>query len=178
MIMAHIQGILSGQQVPFSDERVERLKGQALRTSQGRSEAARQALDEDLITSGMFRSGARVRGRQDIVRNEGAQYSQTAAGILNTAETENFKARTDALDRAQKWLDDKRNYLLQKESNDIQLRVGLAQIQLGYARIKAERDMLTQQLAARGGGGSGPSDTDLIRRLINGIPPAPSPSPN
>lgn len=178
MILQHIQDMLSGKDAPYSPDRVEYLKGEAFRTAQGRSQAQRQQLDEDLITSGMFNSGARVRGRQDIVRGADTQYSQARGQILSTAEEQNFRARADALDRAQKWLDAKRQYLLQKESNDIQLRIGLAQIKLGYARIQAERDMLTQQLAARGGGGGSPSDFDLINGLYGHLPPAPSPYPN
>jgi hypothetical protein len=167
-IYQHVLDLLNGKSDPYSDERLGRLKGSLFSAAQGRARSDQDQLDEDLISSGMFRGGDRIKGRAAIRRGASRDYTAGVGQLLNAQETTRYQARLDALDRAQKWLDAKRQYLLASEDNQIKLKIGLAQIQLGYAKIASEEKQLQLQLSARGGGGGGPSDEDLLRQIING----------
>lgn len=163
-IWEHINDLLSGKTDPFSDERVRQMKGQAFQAGKGQEKNRLRALDEDLIGTGLYRSGVRARGRDDIRRDTSATYTGQVTGILMQQEVARYQARLDGLDRARNWLNDQRNYLLAKEDNEIKRQVGMAQIQLGYARIAAEERMLQAQLSKMGGGGGGGMSS------IGGIP--------
>jgi hypothetical protein len=152
-IWDYINGVLSGKNTAYTPEVVGNMKKNAFQTATGRAGADKDSLSEDLISRGIFRSGIASAGMSAIDRGASAQYSK-AAGDIDTQKTlSDYQNKMQALTQAQAWLDSKRNYLIQRESNAIQREIGLAQIKLGYAKISSEMELLKYQLAHQGGGG-------------------------
>lgn len=157
-IWDYINGVLNGKNTAYSDQVVTNMKSNAFNAEAGRSSADKDALSEDLISRGIFRSGIAASGMSAINRGASARYTK-AAGDIDTQKTlSDYQNRMQALTMAQTWLDSKRNYLLQKESNAIQREIGLAQIKLGYAKIASEKELLQLQLDRMGRGGGGGFD--------------------
>jgi hypothetical protein len=129
------------------------MKNSAFQTATGRAASDKNTLGEDLISRGIFRSGIAASGMSSIDRGASAEYSKGVADIETKKALSDFQNRLAALTAAQQWLDSKRNYLVQRESNSIQREIGLAQIKLGYAKIASEKELLQLQLAHMGGGG-------------------------
>ncbi len=154
-IWGHINDLLNGKSTAYNDQVVGNMKQDAFRTSTARAATDKNALSEDLISRGIFRSGIASSGMSSIDRSASAQYSKAVGDINQQKALSDFQTRMQALTMAQQWLDSKRNYLVQRESNSIQREVGLAQIKLGYAKISSEMDLLKYQLAHQGGGGGG-----------------------
>lgn len=152
-IWDYINGVLTGQNTAYSPQVVQNMKTNAFQTANSRSAADKNALSEDLISRGIFRSGIASSGMSAIDRSASAQFSKASGDIDQQKALADFANRMQALTQAQAWLDSKRNYLLQKESNAIQREIGLAQIKLGYAKIASEKELLQLQLAHMGNGG-------------------------
>jgi hypothetical protein len=165
MILKYINDMLSGNMSPYTDQVVQNLKNQAFETHQGATRRRKDALSEELISRGMFRSGEAPQKFTDIGREEEAGYSKDVRDIYTQKTMADYQAKADALDRAQKWLDSRRTYLMQHESNEVQKKIGLAQVSLGYARIQAEKEMLQMQLSRGGGGGGGADDFAAFLQL-------------
>jgi len=142
---ARIQSALGG----WDASTLERMKGQVFGAAMGRKAAGLESMSDDLLSRGLARSGIGAEGA--IALENQAQQAYTG-GVTNIMIKE-VEFKMAALDKAQKHLDSLRDYIVSRESNAIQREIGLAQIKLGYTKIEAERDMLTQELAARGGGG-------------------------
>lgn len=168
-IWDHIQGILNGSEVPYTDAVLQRNKAGLFGASQGRAKADLRNLDYDLVQQGLYRAGARNRGRQEIRNRASGEYTAGVGQLLNQQAEQNFAARRAALDQAKGLLDSQRQFYLGMESNDVQKKVGMAQVSLGYARLAQEERLLDKQLAARGGGGGG--DAGIMLGGVS-VPPA------
>lgn len=166
-ILARLREMLAGHDVPFTDDVVSRMRSQAFATSRGRLPAENDAIYRDAARRGMLRGGETGERVDAARRAAGDQYGAASNEILTKQVVVNFQARLDALDRAQKWLDSQRSYLLGKESNAIQREIGLAQIKLGYSKIEAEKEMLLLQLDRMGGGGGGGGGEDPLLGFID-----------
>jgi hypothetical protein len=158
-IWDYINGVLTGKNTAYNDQVVGNMKADAFRTATGRAAADKNSLSEDLISRGIFRSGIASSGMSAIDRGASTQYSKAVGDINQQKALSDYQNKIQALTMAQAWLDSKRNYLLQKESNAIQREIGLAQIKLGYAKIASEKELLQLQLAHMGGGGGGGDTT-------------------
>lgn len=137
---------LSGEDAPFTDEMVRTLNQRALKTAKGQARANTEGLRDDLIARGLLRSGIYARGAEGIRSSAMSDYSSQAQDIRMQQITKNYEARMAGLDRAQNWVNAKRQYLLGKESNRIQYEVGMAQVGAAYARIAAEKEALNMQM--------------------------------
>ena len=147
-IWENIQNTLNGKDLPYSDEVFNANKSALFSATKGQEQGLRRNLDEDLISSGMFRSGQRVREQGSIGRASQKAYTAGVGDILQKKNLINYQAKMDALTRAKGLLDGYRDYLLRSEGNDIARTQGLAQIQLGYASLANQQSMLQQQLAS------------------------------
>jgi hypothetical protein len=165
-IWKYINGVLGGQNTAFNHKVVQGMKNSAFQTATGRAAADKQSLSDDLISRGIFRSGIAAKGMSDIDRGASAQYSKDVRDIKTQKALSDFSGRMQALNAAQAWLDSKRNYLVQRESNAIQREIGLAQIKLGYAKIASEKELLQLQLSKMGGGGGSSFDPLGILKLV------------
>jgi hypothetical protein len=152
-IWDYINGVLGGKNTAYNDQVVGNMKQDAFRTSTARAGVDKNALSEDLISRGIFRSGIASSGMSSIDRGASAQYSKAVGDINEKKALSDYQNKMQGLTMAQQWLDSKRNYLIQRESNSIQREIGLAQIKLGYAKITSEMELLKYQLAHQGGGG-------------------------
>jgi hypothetical protein len=167
MIRDYLTQAIGGQFDPYSAASITAMRNQAFREAMGGAARERQQLQEDLISRGMERAGERTRGFADIERGASAQLGQRFGQITIETTRANAENRLRVLGMMQQWLDAKRNYLLQKESNAITREIGLAQIKLGYAKIDAEKEMLQMQLARMGGGGGGGDlDEEDLRTIL------------
>lgn len=174
-IINGLNAILSGDDVPFSQDVLERQKAALFAATQGQAGAAQDTINRDLIRRGVFRSGIAADAEQGLQRAALQQYGQGVNAAQIEGAKENYQARMNALDRAQKHLDSYRQYILQKEMNETERQKALDTIKLGYARINADITIADKQIAAAkkgGGGGSSynPIDAFIQQQLLGGTP--------
>lgn len=142
-----LEGIISGNDLPFSDEVVAAHTSAALEDREAQRESARRAINSDLTSRGLFRSGIGTDAVAEADANAYQNYSQRRRDSFITQAKENFSARERALENAASLLAQQMQFLLGSESNTYQREIGLAQIQLGYARIQNELKIAQDQLA-------------------------------
>lgn len=151
-IRENVEGILSGKIKRFTPELKERKKQTLFTSIMARKEAERRGLESDISARGVSRGGVMARGQTELRQTALQAYGEG----INQMEIEEIMAEFDdrnaALDRAQKWLDSRRSYELQKEQIQAQREATAAQISLGYAQIAAgERNAKRAASAARAG---------------------------
>lgn len=132
---------------PFNDQVVQNLRSQARMDAYAPVEGQIRQSDDDAVQRGLFRSGIPLDQQRQAREGAAARYSQATTQIENNAVLQNHQARLGALDRAQKWLDSKRQWILANETNALNRELGLKQVALGYARIQAESSALDRQLS-------------------------------
>jgi hypothetical protein len=152
-ILAYIQSALKGSPSGYTDEVLAALTGKAKREEEGRRAADTEGFNEDLAGRNLFRSGIAARGALGIRNEASARYSGRVQGIYVEKQRQDAQMKLQYIGLLEKWLADRRDYLLRKEGNDIQRQIGLAQITLGYAKLAQEKELLLLQLHSGGGGG-------------------------
>jgi hypothetical protein len=144
-IMAGLQG-----GTRFTPEVMAILAGQAHAQSRGAAKRGTEAIQSDALRRGLGRSPAGTqRGIADVQRGAEGQYAQTVAQQQLAKINGDYQDKTAALDRAQKYLDSQRDYILRADMTAAAREASAAQISLGYARIQAERGNLQMQLDAQ-----------------------------
>lgn len=160
-IWNQINGILKGNNVPFPQEVIDALRGQAFSSTQGRAQADVSALNEDMASRGLGRSTFAASRESGIRRAASSEYTKASREIRVQAVTANYQAKMEGIARAQALLDSSWQFLLSHEQNEVARETGMAQVQLGYANIANQMKMLqmqlAQQLALAHSGGSTPS---------------------
>jgi hypothetical protein len=146
-IWDQISALMGGELSAFGPDAMRAMRNRAQMTAMGRGRAERDALTELMVNNGMLRSGMAARGFADIERGVSGEIG-SRFGELDIAKAQSdVQLKLRGLDLATQFLREREQYLLGKESNAITREIGLAQVKLGYAKINAERDMLSQQLA-------------------------------
>lgn len=141
-----LNGVLKGGQTRFTPEVMATLAGQAKSLEQGQIKTGTDAVTSDAIRRGIYRSPAVNPDVANVVRGAQGNYSQTIAQQQVAKVSADFQDKMGALDRAQKFLDSARDYLLRSDMNAIDRERIRAQLALGYANIASQQQMLTQQL--------------------------------
>jgi hypothetical protein len=144
-IKGFLQRAMAGKESPYSPEVVSGLKSEAKSLAEGQYKGGTEALDWELARSGMFKSPASLRARMGLRRQAGSDYSKAVTQIMRDKAMADYKAKTDALDRAQRWLDNYRSYAAQLTGMSINKEQAMAQIALGYANIDTQRASLAEQ---------------------------------
>lgn len=131
----------------YNPQVMAQLDSQAKLSSAGTTRGQIQGLEDSAVTRGVGRSSAVTSGeamiRRSAAADESKAYNQNRIAKVNA----DFEDRMGALDRAQKWLDSSRDYVVRLDMTAADREKAIANIALGYARIAAERDMLNKQLA-------------------------------
>ncbi len=176
MVRSWIDKLLNGGLSMFTPDYMAQQEAKLFQASQGRLRQSNDEINRDAIKRGVGRSGIPVDLNAAALRTSGADYSKGVRDLLIEKQRSDIEMKLKGLDAMMKWLDSRRQYILQKESNALQREIGLANIRLGYSRIDAEKEMLTQQLEARGsgGGGGGGPDWSTVLQIIQGITPPPA----
>lgn len=136
--------------VPYTPEVVRNMKTDAFKTSFGRTNVNREAIESDAARRGVMNSTGTDR-RLDLQRaNAEGNFAGAERDITNTSTVANFQAqmtnRLAALDRAQAHVNAEREFLMASEMNDFARQEKLAQIALAYYNLEQQRWGLTQQL--------------------------------
>jgi len=136
--------------VPYTPEVIRNMKTDAFKTSFGRTNANREAIESDAARRGVMNSTGTDR-RLDLQRaNAEGNFAGAERDITNTSTVANFQAqmtnRLAALDRAQAHVNAEREFLMASEMNDFARQEKLAQIALAYYNLEQQRWGLTQQL--------------------------------
>lgn len=136
-----IRAYLTGAEAPFSEEEATALRGKAFEAAQGRAETEQQALTEDLIRRGIFRSGIAAREGANIRRGAAAETSQAARDIYLRKAEVNAQAKMASLDKLQRWLEAQQQAVLQHETNAQRREEALAQIELAKMSLAQQREI-------------------------------------
>lgn len=139
-IRERFQGILSGKIKRFGKEAKALKKQQLFSSIMARRGAEERGLESDLLARGVSRGGVMARGRTELRSTALQAYGEGVNQMELEAINAEFDDRNNALNSAQKWLDSRRSYELQKEQIQAQREATAAQISLGYAQIKAGKE--------------------------------------
>lgn len=145
-IWDNLTPIMSGQQTRYSPEVLARMDANAKLASRGEARAGRDVILQDAIRRGVSRGGIPTRALGNVERGATAAY--TAATNQNQIEKAkaDFADRMAALDAAEKWLAQMQAYAVSLDQTAAGREKAIAEIALGYTRIKADRDMLSERL--------------------------------
>lgn len=160
-----IQDALNGKFSPYDPSTIAAMKGQVFSAAMGRKAAGEQSVNDDLVSRGLARSGIGTSAHIDLENAANQAYTGGVTQIMIDKAQKEAAIKLQALDAAQKHLDSLRAYIVSRESNANQREIGLAQIQLGYAKIKSEKELLQMQLAKMGGGGGGQDWGNIFLQL-------------
>jgi hypothetical protein len=145
-IWDNLAPIMSGQQTRYSPEVMARLDANAKAASRGEARAGRDAVLRDAITRKVGRSGIASRGIANVERQAVTDYTQTSNQNQIEKVRADFGDRMAALDAAEKWLAQMQSYVATLDQTAAGREKAIAEIALGYARIKADRDNLEKRL--------------------------------
>lgn len=144
-IAANLKAMLAGN-TRYTPEVIANMKGALQEATAGKLKGTQEAIKADQVARGMFRSGE-TGARLDAARNAAAgSYTSGVRDILMKKVDADMQDKLNALDRAQKWLDDLRQYSLSADMNNIQREQLKANIALAYAKLHQDRDSLQAQL--------------------------------
>ena len=132
---------------PFTPEVIAQLQSKAFLNSRGQAKTQGDAINRDALARGMYGAGATAELQAGTDRAAASDYSANASNIDTQAVQANHTAKLAALDRAQQWLDQKRQFILAQTGQAQQKELALKQISLGYAQIEAQKSSLQAQLA-------------------------------
>lgn len=136
-IQKRFSGIMSGEISRFTPEIKERKKQNLFSSIMARKDAEQRGLEMDLTARGVSRGGVMARGQTELRSTALQAYGEGINAMELEAAMAEFDDMNMALDKAQKWLDSRRSYELQKEQIQAQREATAAQISLGYAQIEA-----------------------------------------
>lgn len=156
-MLALLERMLGGDLSRYSQPVVDSMKADLFRATEGRRAAGSARLKEDAAGRGRFRQPFAGREVGELERHMGAEYGAGVRQILQKKAEADYEDRVAALDRAQKWLDSQRQYIIATEQNARERDRLLAEIALGYARIDSELKIAQIQATKGAGGGGGPS---------------------
>ena len=160
---------MSGGTSAFDDDTLNRMYGELHQATQGRTRAAGREIQLDALRRGMTRSGMVTDAMAGVQRSASSEYTGGVRKILIEKAKSDVMLKIQGIQMAQAWLGQRRQYILGLEGIEAQRELGLAQIRLGYARIRAEIQMTQMQINAMssGGGGGGPdADWDMLSDLL------------
>lgn len=152
-IKSFIDDLMSGKISQYSPDTLDYIRTDLIRNRERAKETARETIYSDAARRGMFRSGHTSARVDSAIREADATYSKDWTQVLIDKARSDVQMKLAGLERAQDWLNSRRQFILGKESNETQRKLGEAQIALGYARIAAEKEMMEMQLSRMGGGG-------------------------
>lgn len=152
-IKSFIDDLMSGKISQYSPDTLDYIRTDLVRNRERAKETARETIYSDAARRGMFRSGQTSARVDSAIREADATYSKDWTQVLIDKARSDVQMKLAGLERAQDWLNSRRQFILGKESNETQRKLGEAQIALGYARIAAEKEMMEMQLSRMGGGG-------------------------
>lgn len=135
-----LQGVISGRDVPFSQQVIRGLKGSAWAQAKDAGAAGARASDQDALRRGIFRSGNAANNA--AAARSAADRSAVAAttGIDATAAQANFNARMGAIAQGKTLLDQLAERIARAEALGQDVAKAKAQLAFGYDQIaSAER---------------------------------------
>lgn len=153
-IKGFIDDLLAGKISQYDPNTMDYIRTDLIRNRERAKETAKDTVYADAARRGMFRSGQTSSRIDSAMREADSTYSRDWTQVLMDKARSDVQMKMAGLERAQDWLNSRRQFILGKESNDTQRRLGEAQIALGYARIEAEKEMTQMQLSRMGGGSS------------------------
>ncbi len=131
----------------YSPEVVSALQGQIkMQAEQGKTQQTDEAL-ANMASRGMARSGNQNAVFRDINARASGQVLGAQNDIAKAKIDADFQDKSAALQSAQQWLDSMRQYTATMTGTQAQKEAAMANISLGYARLKQEMDMMREQYA-------------------------------
>ena len=88
-----LSGAFNGSVTP---EFINRAKGDVFRTVQGQTKGATNAINDDAVRRGLFRSGIPAEGIANVQGQAQGAMARGVADILNNAENQNIQGRQNA----------------------------------------------------------------------------------
>lgn len=146
-IMDGIRDAMSGKLLPYNAETIARMRAASFQAAQGQADQAKTDLNRDMTRRGLTRSGLAVEQNAAINRNTGAVVTQGMRDTLVKAATENYKAKADALTRAESYLNQRQQFALANIRTTLDYQIASAQNTLAWARLRQEWAQLQAQLA-------------------------------
>lgn len=147
-IWGHIEGLMSGDTSAYDDATLNRVYGELHQATQGRSRAAGREIQLDALRRGMTRSGMVTDAMAGVQRTALSEYTGGVRKVLMDKAKSDVMLKVQGIQMAQTWLNDRRQYILGLEGIQAQKELGLAQIRLGYARIRAQIQITQMQINA------------------------------
>ena len=113
------EGILDGSKSRYSDERVKLMKDEMFESTMGQVKSQIRGADASAARRGLFRSGIAARTETDLRREGLKSFSKGVREIMIKKMDAEFQDRMQALNLANTYLNNKRQYALGVERNAI-----------------------------------------------------------
>jgi hypothetical protein len=141
-----IMGRLKGG-TRYTPEVVSSLLGEAkMQAGQGKTQQTEEAL-ANAARRGMARSPTQNAMFRDINARASGQLLNTRNQISRAKIDADFQDKTEAINSAQKWLDSMRDFVARMEGTQAQREAAMANVTLGYARLRQEMDKMRELYA-------------------------------
>jgi len=165
-IWGQIEGLMQGGTSAYDDATLNRIYGELHQAGQGRTRAAGMEIQMDALRRGMTRSGLVTDAMAGVQRSASADYTGGVRKVLMDKAKSDVMLKVQGIKMAQGWLNDRRQYVLGLEGTQAQKELGLAQIRLGYARIRAQIQMTQMQISAMSANAPD-DDWNMLSSLVN-----------
>jgi hypothetical protein len=134
-----LQGIASGNDVPFGPNEVNSEKAQAKGASENAFTQAKGDIQGQQAATGFASSPAAERQILEARIGASQQYGKASNQILINAAQQNFNARLSALQSAQSWIDSLRNYTANLTTSWWDKQARMAELDLAQKRLDEEK---------------------------------------
>lgn len=105
--------------------------------------------NQNLAQRGLARSEVGNQGYRDIRANAGNQVLAAKSQILKAKVDADYQDQSDTLAKMQDWINARRNAILSSNQTEAQKRIAMAQLQLGYAQLEQQMNMLREEYAQK-----------------------------
>lgn len=131
----------------FTPDVMSSLQGDIKRSSELQSRTAQEQSNADLASRGLARSGIAADQAREIRQGASGQVLQARSALLKAKVDADYQDQSDTLNQMQNWLNSARQSVLQSRATEYQKQIAMAQIELGYAQLQQQFDILREQYA-------------------------------
>lgn|SRR5512138_297364 len=146
-IMKQLTDAMTGVTGRWNDAAMQDIYAGVISDAESARQASKMSMEGDLAARGLSRSAAAVPLLSAADAQATKARSEGLRQIRIQAKTEAYDDKMAALDRAEKHLQNLRQYELGKEANAAQFAQAAAQVQAASIQVEGQKEMLKMQLA-------------------------------
>ena len=131
----------------YTPEAMQTMMGALKAQAEGQAQGQTAEAQADLAARGLARSSIGAGQQLAIRQNVGNQMLQASAGIQKAKIDADYQDKTAAIEEGISWLNSLRDYVSRMAATEAQKEAAMANIELGYAQLQSQFDMMREQYA-------------------------------